>query len=118
MRLRIKKYLWDVSQACQAIEQFIEGKTFEDYENDLQLRSAVERQFLIIGEALSQAFRESIEVEHGITDVHEIIGFRNMLVHGYSIIKNERVWDISKNVMPILLQEVTDLLGEETEYDN
>ena len=52
MRLESKKYLYDVLQAAKQVEEFCRGKSFTDYEADALLRSAVERQFEIIGEAL------------------------------------------------------------------
>jgi uncharacterized protein with HEPN domain len=52
MRLESKKYLYDVLQAGKNLRQFTEGKVFSDYQADAQLRSATERQFEIIGEAL------------------------------------------------------------------
>jgi len=39
------------SLACRALEQFVEARTFDEYEQNLMLRSAVERQLEIIGEA-------------------------------------------------------------------
>ncbi len=50
-----KKRLLDVVDACEAIAEFVAGKTFGDYETDRLLRSAVERQIEIIGEALNKA---------------------------------------------------------------
>jgi uncharacterized protein with HEPN domain len=58
MTLRDREaFLWDMLQAARNIENFIDGKTLDEYESDDLLRSAVERQFLIIGEAASQAVR-------------------------------------------------------------
>ena len=49
-----RAYLWDASESAEAIASFVRGRTFEDYGADVMLRSAVERQFEIIGEALRQ----------------------------------------------------------------
>ncbi|MCQ8103788.1 DUF86 domain-containing protein [Methylomonas sp. SURF-2] len=47
-------FLWDAHFAAEAILEFVAGKTVADYRSDRLLRSAVERQFEIIGEALNQ----------------------------------------------------------------
>jgi uncharacterized protein with HEPN domain len=47
------------------------------------LRSAVERQFEIIGEALSQLAKIDPAVAARIPDLRRIVGFRNVLIHGY-----------------------------------
>lgn len=57
MQLEAKKYLYDIAQAAQLISVFTAGKTFPDYQGDAMLRSATERQFEIIGEALRQLAR-------------------------------------------------------------
>ena len=49
----LRKYFYDIEQACKLLAEFTSGKTFADYTTDAMLRSAVERQFEIIGEALS-----------------------------------------------------------------
>jgi uncharacterized protein with HEPN domain len=49
MRLESKKYLFDILQAAKNLQQFSQDKAFSDYETDTLLRSAVERQFEIIG---------------------------------------------------------------------
>ena len=58
MRLESKKYLYDILQAAGNLEQFRHGKVFADYEADVMLRSAIERQFEIIGEALRRLSKE------------------------------------------------------------
>jgi uncharacterized protein with HEPN domain len=51
----VKKRLHDALRACDAILKFVDGVRFGTYESDLLLRSAVERQLEIIGEALGRA---------------------------------------------------------------
>ena len=54
MRRDVRSFLWDVREIADAIRQFAQHWSFDDYATDRVLRSAVERQFEIIGEALSQ----------------------------------------------------------------
>jgi hypothetical protein len=48
-----RAWLWDVRLAADSIATFVHGRSFADYAADLMLRSAVERQFEIAGEALN-----------------------------------------------------------------
>lgn len=57
MQRESRKYLQDALTAVDRIARFISGKTFEAYGQDEQLRSAVERQFMIVGEALAEERR-------------------------------------------------------------
>ena len=113
MKDRILKLLWDVREACNAIEQFVQGKTDSDYLKDNLLRSAVERQLMILGEALYQANRIDQDLSKHITDLRKIIGFRHLLVHDYSSTQNETVWGIVENNVPQLGEEVARLLPDE-----
>ncbi|MBN2133033.1 MAG: DUF86 domain-containing protein [Sedimentisphaerales bacterium] len=106
-----KKYLYDILKACEAILQFVENKTLADYENDLLFRSAVERQLMIVGEALNQAVRLDEEIEGQIEDAREIVNLRNVIVHGYAVVENQTVWGILQADLPKLHQQVKQLLG-------
>ena len=48
-----RKYLYDIQTACRKLEGFTRDRSLDDYLANEMLRSAVERQFEIIGEALS-----------------------------------------------------------------
>lgn len=61
--LEVRKYLFDAAEACDAITEFVAGKTFEDYKRDRMMSSAVERQFEIVGEALASLLRIAPELE-------------------------------------------------------
>jgi uncharacterized protein with HEPN domain len=105
-----RKYLFDIREACDLITQFTAGKTPDDYRNDTLLRSGVERQFEIIGEALGQAIRHDPALARQISDPSRIIAFRNRLIHGYATISDDVVWGIIETSLPVLAREVKDLL--------
>jgi uncharacterized protein with HEPN domain len=52
MARELSAYLFDVLEACNAIEDVMTGVTLEDYREKRSIRSSVEREFIIIGEAL------------------------------------------------------------------
>jgi len=106
----IRKYLFDISQACELLVQFSSGKTFEDYRQDALLRSAIERQFEIVGEALNQAIRLQPGLANQISHSNRIIAFRNRLIHAYASVANEVVWDVLNSYLPRLQEEVRKLL--------
>ena len=105
-----RKYLYDIQQACKLISQFVENKTLDDYRGDSMVRSAVERQFSIIGESLQQMIRKHPNMADKITDYRNIINFRNILVHGYDRVEDDVVWGLIQSHLPILRKEVESLL--------
>ena len=107
-----RAYLWDAREAAAAILEFVAGKTIEDYASDRLLRSAVERQFEIIGEALSQLCKIEPRWADSIPDVPQIIAFRNVLIHGYASVNDLTVWRTIEESLPTLYEIVTSLLDE------
>jgi uncharacterized protein with HEPN domain len=108
----IAKYLHDILTACRLLGDFTRGKSFSDYQSDDLLRAAVEREFITIGEALMQAEKQNPDAVQTITNLRQIVGFRNVLVHGYSAILHATVWGVVENDLPRLKQEVADLLAK------
>ena len=107
-----KAYLWDARDALDAITIFTHGRTREEFLQDLMLRSAVERQFEIIGEALSQLARHDQSLVDQIPDLPRIVAFRNILVHGYAVVDSERVWRVIHESLPGLREAVEQLLTD------
>ena len=112
MQPETRKFLYDVSQACEGLLKFIEGKNLDDYNADLLLRSGVERQLMIIGEALSQAEKIDANVSKAISNIRQIVNLRNVIVHGYSTVENETIWGILEEHVPKLREQVKILLGK------
>ena len=76
------------------------------------VRSAVERKFEIIGEALGQIAKRDPGLARRIPDYRDIIAFRNLLIHGYATIEHARVWKIAQSSLPGLRATVKALLQE------
>jgi uncharacterized protein with HEPN domain len=107
-----KSLLWDAHDAAGVIAAITAGKTFADFDRDIVLRSAVERQFEIVGEALAQLARLDAAMAEKIPDLREIIAFRNVLIHGYAVIDRARVWRVIEENLPQLRAALAELLGE------
>ena len=107
----VLKFLHDVQQACGLIQKFTAGKSADDFRNDLQLRSAVERQFITIGEALQQAIRIQPDLADAIAETRRIINFRNVMVHGYAQIVTDTVWGVVEKDLPVLDAQVRSLIS-------
>lgn len=106
-------YLHDVSRASQRIARLTEGKSLEDYRADENLQLIVERSFEIIGEALRQAFDAQPSIGARITNLRQIVDFRNSLIHGYHGVDAAIVWDVVKGHLPLLITEVSAALTEQ-----
>lgn len=118
MHKRTKKRLHDAWSACNAIQSFVAGRTFSEYEKNLMLRSAVERQFEIIGEALNLAQSETPEIAELISDLRRIVGMRNRIIHGYDSVDDELLWQTVQTHIPGLAQELGALLEADPALDN
>ena len=112
MQPEARPALEDVRLAGTLILEFVAGKTFSDYEQSALLRSGVERQFEIIGEALNRLGKIDLDTARSIPDRKRIIAFRNILVHGYDVVDDGVVWDVVRGSLPALLEHVRELLGE------
>lgn len=112
MRLEARKYLFDIERAAGLVAQFTTGKEFVDYEQDDMLRSAVERQFEVIGEALAQLYKLDSAIASRISGYRRIIAFRNILIHGYAEVDSRLVWDVIETSLVTLRREIAELAAE------
>lgn len=101
--------LWDMREACRAVAEFTAGGKYSRFENDKLLRSAVERQFLILGEAARQVsgeFREG----HPELPWRGLVGLRNVLACEYGEVLVERLWLFAMQRVPELLSVLDKLV--------
>lgn len=99
----------DILLAAEELLGFCRGKTFQDFQKDRGLQLIVERELEIIGEALVRLRRDYPDRAELIQDVHNIIGLRNVLAHGYDILEHEILWDIVENKIHALKTDIQEL---------
>jgi uncharacterized protein with HEPN domain len=112
MRPDAAALLWDARRAGELVQQFLSGRTVDEYVADVLVTSAVERQLAIIGEALNRLSTADPDTAAEITDLARIVGFRNILVHGYTSVDSLLVWQLATTNLPVLLAEIDPLLAE------
>jgi uncharacterized protein with HEPN domain len=110
MKAEILAPLHDILNAARAVKGFVAGRTFEDYSSSELLRSAVERKFEVMGEALSRIGHDDPEVLSQIRNYRDIISFRNILIHGYDSIDDKIVWGVIEEDLDNLIKDVNKLL--------
>ena len=110
-------YLSDIVDACDAIVEVLAGVDLATYSRRRPIRSAVEREFTVIGEAIAALGRRDPALATGISQARLIVGFRNRLVHEYPQIDDEAVYSIAKHDVPILRAECGALLGQAGDAD-
>ena len=112
MKDEISAHLHDILQAGRAIKEFISGKTFAEYASNELLRSAVERKFEVMGEAIARIKRDGPELLSQIRNHRDIVSFRNILVHGYDAIDDRIVWGVIEEDLDGLVEDVNRLLKQ------
>ncbi len=113
MNIEIRGHLLDIRQAANLIIENTSEISFEQYEENEMLRSAVERQFEIIGEATRRLANDDQSIAEKITGYQTIIGLRNRIAHEYDNIASQTVWNIIQNNLPTLLEEINTLLKDD-----
>ena len=109
MKHVIYTWLEDINIAIIQIYDFLPADfKYSDFEVDIKTQKAVERNIEIIGEALNRILKVSPDV--AISDSRKIVDTRNRIIHGYDSITPDILWLIIKRSLPILRNEVSELL--------
>ncbi len=88
------------------LEQFLGGRSLEELERDeLHLR-AVEMQFILIAEVLKRLEQVSPEVRLQVSNIRQIAGMRNTIVHDYDEVDTEIVHAAATLNLPVLKQQI------------
>lgn len=103
--------LWDMLTAARAVVSFVTDRSFDEYANDLMLRSAVERQIEIIGEA-ARHVSDQFKNDNSEIPWRPIQAQRHVLAHEYGEIKHDRIWRVAIEHIPELIQLLQPLVPD------
>ena len=112
MRLEAAKLVWDAREAAGRIARFTGGRSLDDYLGDEVAQSAVERQLEVIGDALARLRTLDPELARRVPRLHQLVAFRNLLMHQYGEIDGRLVWDFVKTRVPALRETLRSLLPD------
>ena len=104
-------YLWDMLDRARRIQDYLRGKTYEDYLADSQLQDAVERCVEVIGEAARRVSKGSRDA-HPEVPWRAIVSQRNVLAHEYADIRPGLIYRVGAVHIPELILQLERLLPE------
>lgn len=103
MSERLPKHLDDALYAARSALRFLGGRTLEQYRAEDLLRSAVERQVEIVGEACRRALDDTPALRERIPDAAMAVAMRNRIAHGYDTVDHEVVFNTVTDCFPPLV---------------
>jgi uncharacterized protein with HEPN domain len=104
MPSRLPKHLHDALRAAQLAMQFTQG--IDDaaaYSGNVLVRSAVERQLEILGEACARALADAPDLRERVPEAALAVALRNRVIHGYDRVI---VFDTVKRDLAPLVEKI------------
>ncbi|KKR97372.1 MAG: hypothetical protein UU48_C0017G0008 [Candidatus Uhrbacteria bacterium GW2011_GWF2_41_16] len=108
---QILDYLNDIMDSIADIKEFVIGMSYENFTEDKKTIKAVIRSLEVIGEAANKI---PLDVRESYPEIQwqEIIDMRNKLIHEYSGIDNDIVWQTIEDDLNPLEETVRKILHD------
>lgn len=110
-------YLNDILKAIALIESFVAGMDCATFHNEEKTKSAVVRQFEVIGEA-AKMIPDTIRIEHPDIPWKKMAGMRDKLIHSYFGIDYETVWATIEEFLPALKSAMHEAIPDTPKKSN
>lgn len=105
-------YLVDILESAKIALDYVLGKTWDQFYEDLQCQDAVVRRIEIIGEAARRVSQEARD-RHPQIPWREMTSMRNLVIHEYDVVDINQVWDTIQNKLPPLIEELNKIVPPE-----
>jgi len=106
-------YVKHIRDAINSILEYTKDLNKNDFNSKEIIQDAVIRQIEIIGEAVKNVSIDFRELYSNIP-WKKITGMRDKLIHGYFNVDVERVWNVIINDIPVLKNQIEDIIDKET----
>lgn len=106
-----KLYIDDILESIRKIEGYVKGLSNDQFLEDERTIDAVVRNLSIIGEAVKN-LPDEIKTKHIEIPWNEIIGMRNKVIHEYSGVDTDILWETAKKDLPIFKNQIIELSRE------
>jgi uncharacterized protein with HEPN domain len=107
-----KEYLRHIYDECKFILHTCSNLSKDEFVNDETLKRAITRSLEIIGEA-TKKIPADFKVKWRSVQWKNMAGMRDRLIHDYIGVNYSIVWDVVKNKIPQLLEQIDDILSSE-----
>lgn len=104
-------YLEDIKSSCKKILSYTKDMDFAEFKANSLVYDAVLRNLEIIGEAAKNV-PDEFKNQYDEVEWRAAAALRNILAHAYFTVKDEIIWDVIANKIPVLLTQTTDILNQ------
>jgi len=105
-------YLDDMREASEKVLRYTHDMDYEEFKLDEKTFDAVVRNLEVIGEA-AKHIPDEVRERYPRVEWRRISGLRDMVVHEYFNADEDILWDVVRNRVPELLEQVKEILGKE-----
>lgn len=108
---KYKIYFFHILEAIEKLEFVAQTTSKEEFLNDWLKQDAVLKNFIVIGEAVSQ-IDDEIKQKFPDTDWRGAKSMRNFIVHEYFSVDNNFVWETLFETIPTFKLQITKIIKE------